>query len=72
MLLKPRIKACYVLLIALQTILFKNENTLQLAHSRLTNFKYKGHQSLSILFLELKEDAAGQSKESNLPAYLSC
>ena len=69
MFLKPRIKECYVLLIALQTILFKNENTLQLTHSKLTNFKYKGHQSLSILFLELKEDAAGQSKESYLPAY---
>lgn len=56
MFLKPRIKACYVLLIALQTILFKNKNTLQLAH-RLTNFMFKGHQSFSTLFLELKEDA---------------
>jgi len=57
MFLKPRIKACYVLPIALQTILFKNEKTLQLALSRMTNFKYKGHQSFSVLFLELKEDA---------------
>lgn len=74
MFLKQRIKACYVLLIALQTILFKNARTPFSWHTVgwQTSSTRGISPSVSFCFLELKEDAVWQSKESYLSANLTC